>query len=58
MATVELTSENSNEIVGAPGTVFVDFCASWCWPCRTFAPLFEQASEEHHDITFGKVDTE
>ncbi|MET8763350.1 thioredoxin [Lentzea sp. NPDC004782] len=58
MAAVELTKSNFNEIVTRPGIVLVDFWASWCGPCRMFAPVFEQAAVRHGDITFGKVNTE
>ncbi|HEY3534112.1 MAG TPA: thioredoxin domain-containing protein [Pedococcus sp.] len=40
------------------GTVLVDFWAEWCVPCKRFGPVFEEASEKHSDIVFGKVDTE
>jgi thioredoxin len=58
MATVELTSENFDEVTSGNEMVLVDFWAAWCGPCRWFAPVFERAAERHGDIVFGKVDTE
>ncbi|MQA82208.1 MAG: thiol reductase thioredoxin [Streptosporangiales bacterium] len=58
MATVELTTENFDDTVRGPGIVLVDFWAAWCGPCRMFGPVFARASEQHTDLTFGKVDTE
>ena len=58
MSTIELTKETFEDTVTQPGITLVDWWASWCGPCRTFAPVFQAASEEHSDVRFGKIDTE
>jgi thioredoxin len=58
VATVEITKDNFEEVITKNAMVILDFWASWCGPCKAFAPAFEAASEKYPDVVFGKVNTE
>ena len=58
MATLTVTEQNFTETIEGNQIVLLDFWASWCGPCMQFGPIYDQVSEDHPDIVFGKIDTE
>ncbi|MDN5585433.1 MAG: thioredoxin [Brevibacterium sp.] len=58
MSTIEITKDNFESTITDSSILLLDFWADWCGPCKQFAPVYEEASEQHSDVTFGKVDTE
>ncbi|MGO1917074.1 MAG: thioredoxin family protein, partial [Brevibacterium aurantiacum] len=58
MSTIEITKDNFESTITDSSILLLDFWADWCGPCKQFAPVYEEASEQNSDVVFGKVDTE
>src|SRR5699024_11089104 len=54
----DLTQETFQETIESNDIVLVDWWAEWCGPCKMFAPVYDDISQTHDDIVFGKIDTE
>ena len=54
-----VTSNELEELIQGDKTVFCDFWASWCGPCRMLAPVFEAVAEKYEgQAEFVKVNVD
>ena len=56
---IEITKDNFQaEVLNSDKPVLIDFCASWCGPCKMLSPVVDQIADEHPEIKVGKVNVD
>jgi len=57
---VEITTENFEKVVRQSSKpVVLDAYATWCGPCKTMAPIFDEVAEElGGDYVFAKMNVD
>jgi thioredoxin 1 len=58
MATIALGKDSFEEKVEKSGILLIDWWASWCGPCKAFAPIYERMAEKHPEALFAKIDVD
>lgn len=54
----ETTDATFNSDLPADGLAVIDFWATWCGPCRAFAPVFAESAAKNPDVVHLKVDVD
>ena len=58
MAILHLTQDNLSDVLKQHACVVIDFWATWCGPCRSFAPVFEDSARRHPELCYAKIDVD
>ena len=46
------------EVINESGTVFIDFYATWCMPCKTMSPIIQEIAKEYKEVKFVIIDVD
>lgn len=58
MAHIIQNTEEFDALLKGEKPVLVDFFATWCGPCKMFAPTFDEFAADHEEIECVKVDVD
>lgn len=58
--TIEVTTENYEDVLASKSITLLDFWAPWCGPCKMLVPVVEGLGKEYEgkDINIGKINVD